>query len=101
MSILDEEKKIKEGVIKPEAENESTAETAAENENTPSPETPAETTAGSAETVTSTEAQRTGEGGCLCDKWNFLSGAKDKLLAEMADSFSILDTKYILSIHCY
>lgn len=55
MSILDEEKKIKEGVIKPEAENESTAETAAENENTPSPEIPAET-AGSAETVTSTDA---------------------------------------------
>lgn len=55
MSILDEEKKIKEGVIKPEAENESAAETAAENENTPSPETSAET-AGSAETVTSTDA---------------------------------------------
>lgn len=56
MSILDEEKKIKEGVIKPEAENDSTANTAAENENTPSPETPAETMAGSAETVTSTQA---------------------------------------------
>ena len=56
MSILDAEKKIKEGVIKPEAENDSTAETAIENENTPSPETPAETMAGSAETVTSTDA---------------------------------------------